>query len=194
VTHTDTLDGRTARSARTREAVVRAVLDLVRAGSSRPTAREIAEHAGISLRSVYVHFDDLEDLFLAAAREYVRQLSALLKPIDAILPLRARIAAWADQRASIWESTLPVRRAAELWAPASPSLAEVTRSARQRSWADTRRLFGPEVAGRPDADVLLEMVNVLGSAAAWDTFRERGMTVAAARDILSVSLTKLLET
>jgi len=60
------LDGRTARSARTRDAVVRALLGLISEGDVRPTAGRIAERAGISLRSVYVHFDDLDDLFLAA--------------------------------------------------------------------------------------------------------------------------------
>src|SRR3954470_18279608 len=59
VTPTETVDGRTARATRTREAVVSAVLDLVNEGNPKPTAREIADRAGVSLRSVYVHFDDL---------------------------------------------------------------------------------------------------------------------------------------
>jgi AcrR family transcriptional regulator len=45
-------DGRSARSRRTRTAVVDALLRLLRAGNLRPTAREIASEAGISLRSV----------------------------------------------------------------------------------------------------------------------------------------------
>ena len=80
---TQTVDGRTARSARTREAVVTAVLELVRAGNPRPTAKEIAARAGISLRSVYVHFDDLDDLFAAAGARQAEEVAHLLYAVDA---------------------------------------------------------------------------------------------------------------
>src|ERR1044072_5768679 len=63
-------DGRSARAARTRDAVVEALLSLLDEGNLRPTARQVAERAGVSLRSVYVHFDDLEDLFTAAAHRF----------------------------------------------------------------------------------------------------------------------------
>ena len=40
-------DGRSARSQRTRNAVVDALLELNREGNLRPTAKEIAERAGV---------------------------------------------------------------------------------------------------------------------------------------------------
>ena len=55
-------DGRASRAARTRIAVVDALLALNEKGNLRPTAREIAAEAGVSLRSIYVHFDDVESL------------------------------------------------------------------------------------------------------------------------------------
>src|SRR5438045_8961086 len=84
-------DGRSARSQRTREAVVDALLGLIRDGDPRPTAREIAERANISLRSVYVHFDDLEDLFLAAAQRQMAIVASMIVPIAADVPLADRI-------------------------------------------------------------------------------------------------------
>ena len=83
-------DGRSARSQRTRNAVVDALLDLNREGNLRPTAREIAERANVSLRSVYVHFDDLEDLFLAAAKRHAELVSGMLIEVPATGPLRSR--------------------------------------------------------------------------------------------------------
>ena len=53
------IDGRLARSARTRHAVVDALLDLLGEGDLRPTAARIAERAGVSLRIVFHHFEDL---------------------------------------------------------------------------------------------------------------------------------------
>src|SRR3954453_22033541 len=84
---------RSPRSERTRASVVDALLDLLREGNLRPTAKEIAERAGTSLRSVYVHFDDLEDLFTAAAGRAIQQISALIEPIPASGPLEERLPA-----------------------------------------------------------------------------------------------------
>src|SRR6188474_3694415 len=96
-------DGRSARSQRTRLAVVDALLDLLRAGNPRPTAKEIAERAGVSLRSVYVHFDDLEDLFLAAAKRHVELISGMLVEVPDTGPLRSRAETMVRMRSRIWE-------------------------------------------------------------------------------------------
>ena len=119
---TQTVDGRTARSARTRDAVVAAVLELVRAGNPRPTAKEIAARAGISLRSVYVHFDDLDDLFAAAGARQTEAVAHLLYPVDATLGRPERIAEVVRQRSAIWEELAPVRRAVLVWESSSPAL------------------------------------------------------------------------
>src|SRR5690606_27488921 len=71
-------DGRLTRAARTRASVVEALLTLNDEGNLRPTARDIATKAGVSLRSLYVHFDDLEALFLAASRRQGERLAELL--------------------------------------------------------------------------------------------------------------------
>jgi TetR/AcrR family transcriptional regulator, regulator of autoinduction and epiphytic fitness len=91
-------DGRSARSQRTREAVVDALLALIGDGNPRPTAREIAERANVSLRSVYVHFDDLEDLFLAVAQRQMAQVVTMVTPISPDAPLADRIEAMCTQR------------------------------------------------------------------------------------------------
>ena len=45
------VDGRRARTVRTRAAILQALLDRVRAGDINPTAATIAKHAKISVRS-----------------------------------------------------------------------------------------------------------------------------------------------
>jgi hypothetical protein len=57
------IDGRTARSERTRNAIVDAHLQLIREGDLRPTADRIAKQAGVSLRALWSHFADMEALF-----------------------------------------------------------------------------------------------------------------------------------
>ena len=118
-----TTDGRSLRAVRTREAVVEALLTLNDEGNLRPTAREIADRAGVSLRSVYVHFEDLEDLFSAAAAKQFERLMALYRPLPHDGPLADRLAAFVAQRTRIMEAAAPVHRAALLQEPFSPALA-----------------------------------------------------------------------
>jgi len=193
MTTTQTVDGRSARARRTRESVVDAVLMLVGQGHTRPTAREIADAAGISVRSVYVHFDDLDDLFRAAADRHFEQMASILTPVDASLGLADRIEASTDQRIRIHEQFGAVRRAAEQWAPQSPALAEVLGQGRVVGRQDIERLFGAELATRDDHDVALSAVTLVLGAEAWDSLRAQGLSVRAARDVVVHTVTRLLE-
>ena len=87
------IDGRTARAVRTRGRLVDATIALVEEGDLRPTAPRIAERAGVSVRSVFQHFDDLETLFSAVGIRVVERLAKLVRPIDPAAPLEIRVAA-----------------------------------------------------------------------------------------------------
>ena len=191
---TQAVDGRSARAQRTRDSVVNAVLELAHQGDARPTAREIADRAGISVRSVYVHFDDLDDLFRAAAARHFEQMQSLLQPVDASLPIAQRIVAAANQRVAIHENFGAVRRAAEQWAPVSPALTEALRAGRDVGRHDIERLFGPVLSGRADHEIALGAITLLLGATAWDSLREQGLSVDAASEIIVHTLTRLLET
>ena len=102
------VDGRTARAMRTRDAIVAACVALVDAGDLKPTAPRIAEKAGVSVRSVFQHFDDLETLFAMVADEVIGRLSALFVPGDPALPLPARIDQFVEQRSLAMEAATPV--------------------------------------------------------------------------------------
>ncbi len=60
------VDGRTMRRTRNRSAVITALLDMIREGDLHPGAAEIAERAGVSHRSIFRYFDDLDDLVRTA--------------------------------------------------------------------------------------------------------------------------------
>src|SRR5438132_352803 len=77
-----TIDGRTARALRTREAIVDASIALVDEGDLRPTAPRIAERAKVSVRSVFQHFDDLEGLYAAVGDRLVERLLHVRMVID----------------------------------------------------------------------------------------------------------------
>ena len=190
-----TVDGRAARSARTRDAVVRALLALISEGELRPTARRIAERAGISLRSVYVHFDDLDDLFNAAAREQRGRVLALTRPLPETGAFEARLEAFTAQRGRVLEAIAPVAKAASVQEPFSPAIAATTRQAKQLGRAEIERVFAGELAGIDPCTRAraLDACDALTNSDSWEFLRmHRGLDHDAAAETMATALRLLL--
>jgi AcrR family transcriptional regulator len=189
-------DGRSARAQRTREAVVDALLALIREGDPRPTARQIAERANISLRSVYVHFEDLEDLFLVAAERQATIIATMIVPIRPDLPLAERIDTMCTLRARIYEEVGPVRRAAELQAPFSPTLSAHLRRVEKMSRDGISAVFATELCPL-DAKARQRRRGALDAALSgnsWDLLRaSHSMSFAQARDTMIEAVSLLLQ-
>jgi TetR/AcrR family transcriptional regulator, regulator of autoinduction and epiphytic fitness len=188
-------DGRSARAARTREAVVEALLSLNDEGNLRPTAREIADRAAVSLRSVYVHFEDLEDLFSAAAAKQFERLISLYEPMPTTGPLGERLDAFVSQRTRIMEAAAPVRRAALLQEPFSPALAEVMTLTRNAGRDEIERVFANELDRERGAARarLRASLDVAAGPSTWESLRaHEGLSVEQARLVITEMLTKLL--
>jgi AcrR family transcriptional regulator len=115
-------DGRAARSARSRRAIVDAMRALHAQGDLHPTAQRIAERAGVSLRTVWQQFADMEALLVEAIRRDHEILLTLITPIVPDQPLDARVAQFVSQRSLIMEQMSPSWRAARIQAPFSEHL------------------------------------------------------------------------
>jgi AcrR family transcriptional regulator len=185
--HTDgRTDGRTARAHRTRRAVVDALLALIEDGDLRPTAPRIAERAGVSLRSVFQHFTDLESLFAEAANRQLERFVEVAGRVPREGSFRVRLQAFVAQRSGVLEFLTPVRRASLLQEPFSAEL----RAGRDRALALARRevaqVFAPELAAlrKPVRDDVLDAVDVLTSWAAWDLLRQSLAVDGASRVML----------
>jgi TetR/AcrR family transcriptional regulator, regulator of autoinduction and epiphytic fitness len=195
VAATSLTDGRSARAARTRDAVVEALLSLLDEGNFRPTARQVAERAGVSLRSVYVHFDDLEDLFSAAAHHHFERVRDLVQSIPGDGPLETRLDAFVRQRERIHEASAQVRKAAVLQEPFSPALAEVLSLARKLSRAEIELVFAPELGRRKGADRerLAVELEVVANASTWESLRlQHALSAEDARGTVARILRALL--
>jgi AcrR family transcriptional regulator len=167
------VDGRSARSAKTRDAIADALLDLLADGTFRPTAKEIAQRAGVSVRSVYVHFDDLEDLFCVAAQRHFTRIAPMLTPLPATGTLPDRAHALVGQRVRLYAKIGAVGRATRLHAESSPTLARIVRDAQSRSRLDIQRVFARELRAlaADDCAMAVAVIDVLTSADAWQTLR-----------------------
>jgi TetR/AcrR family transcriptional regulator of autoinduction and epiphytic fitness len=177
-------DGRITRAARTREAVVDALLALNARGELRPTARDIAAEAGVSLRSLYVHFDDLEALIVESSRRHNERLLAALPPVVAEGTFAERLDGFLARRVQIHEFAPGVRRAALLQEPFSPVLQKLLAKGRKAQRAEVATAFGPELAAvEGDEMPLLRALDVAGNGHTWEALRvQQGLSVAGATD------------
>lgn len=169
-------DGRASRSARTRTAVVDALLTLLQHGNLRPTGREIADEAGVSLRSVYVHFDDVESLFCeAAVRHHERMEKLYAMPVDVTGELDERIRTLVERHRAIFEEGAQVRRAAILQEPFSPVIRRVMDRGRRALADEIEGVFAAELGMVPDGERprLQAALEIATSPGTWEVLREQ---------------------
>ena len=190
-TPTPRVDGRTARSERTRNAIVDAHVSLITDGDMRPTADRIAKLAGVSLRALWSHFADMEALMTASAQRILERRDAAHEPISADLPLTERIEAYCRQRARLNDLVAPAARASALKEPFSPALQRYRKTHLERARDEVATLFAAEIDGDQE---LLNAVTVVSMWNTWDTLRTpMELTTEAAAAILQRTVTALLQ-
>jgi TetR/AcrR family transcriptional regulator of autoinduction and epiphytic fitness len=184
------VDGRTARSERTRNAIVDAHLELIGDGDLRPTAERIAKQAGVSLRALWSHFADMEALFAASGRRVLERRDAAHRPVSPSRPLAERIEAFCGQQARLLEQVTPVAKASAIKEPFSDTLQHYRRLHVQRTRDELATLFAAELGG--DQQLLDALVGI-SMWPTWSTWRETmKLPVTAARAALARTITALL--
>lgn len=185
----------TARGARTRRRIAESVLDVLREQGRAPTAKEVASRAGVSVRLVFHHFDDMDALYRAAMSMQMERHWRGLRAVPSDLPLDQRIARTTAQRAKLFDATSAVRRTAVLLATRHADVAHAltTSNTFLRSWLEVTFSSELEAAGRARGD-LLAAIEVATSWEVWERLRrEQGLSSAAARRVLVRTLHALLD-
>lgn len=144
-------DGRRAWRERNRLAVVDALLDLYAEGKIRPGAQELADRAGLSRRSVFRYFDDLDDLdrtAIARQQERVRHLVEL--PGIGEGPLEDRIGRLAAHRVALFSAIAPAARVSRARAAFQAVIGEELAQSRRLFARQIERHFAFELSGMTD--------------------------------------------
>jgi TetR/AcrR family transcriptional regulator, regulator of autoinduction and epiphytic fitness len=188
-------DRRRLRAERNQEAVVDAMLDLHRAGNLRPGAAEIARQAGVSERTVFRLFDDLEALRAIAIERQLTRIAPLFAALDNRGTRDQRLEALITHRLRLYEEVAPVLRAAAMRAPVSP----VIRQGFAHRWAlfrtQMQRQFRRELDRLPEADRgdLLTALDAAASLEALEYLHDaQGLDTDAMRAVLTRTLRALL--
>jgi AcrR family transcriptional regulator len=194
----DTVDGRRLRRRRNREAIIEALLAFYAEGNADPSAAEVSERAGLSARSLFRHFDDLDDLCHSA---FARQF-AVVEPLMWIEGFGTgeptdKARSLARQRIRVHEAVGNVMRIARAKAVSNPVVAEHLAANRAR-WHNqlVLHLHDELVALRPhERRETLAALDALLSFETWDMMRrDSGLARGAVESALVRAVTAVIST
>ncbi len=185
------LDGRVRRSERSREAIVAALFDLIGRGVLQPTAQQVADAAGVGIRSVFRHFSEMESLYRAVDARLLHEALGLFGDHGPPGPLGARIDALVRRRVAFFERIAPYKRSGNLQRWRSRFI--------QRRHLDLQRLLHDDLrACLPELDraplEVREAVDLVTSFEAWDRLRaDRRLGPKPAAAVVARAVRRLLD-
>lgn len=181
---TPPVDGRRAWRERNRLAVVDALLDLYAEGNLRPGAQEVAERSGVSRRSVFRYFDDLDDLDRTAIERQQQRVMPLVEvPFIGEGSISERITRITAQRVALFEQIQPAARVSRLRAPFHKVIASELEVSRRFFTRQVERQFAPEFAEMDETtrQETLSAADALCSFETFDFLSGRGLDSAKIR-------------
>jgi AcrR family transcriptional regulator len=179
---------------RNREAVVEALLDLYREGNLSPNAEQIAARSGLSPRSLFRYFDDVDDLIRAAIhRQQTKALPLVMIEATPESPFEAKVAALVEQRFRLYDAVGNAATVARLRAPFSPVLDDTLRVNRDFLRSQMANLFAPELAEMEGSAAVLAAADVVTSFESRHLLLDdQGLTPAQAKAVMAGALSALL--
>lgn len=164
------IDGRHERRRQNVDAVIDALYRLWCAGELRPSAKQIAAESGVSLRSVFRYFDDLDSLVSTAIERHMGDTDRHFRPLPAGGTLGERVQVLARQRVAYQSDVDSLTQAIRLRAPFHPQLAAVLVVRADQLRDQLAALFAPELASFSRAE-RTDRLAALETATGYDAVR-----------------------
>ena len=185
-------DGRLQRSQRSREKILRAYWELMLRGDMEPSAAAIAEHAGVGLRSVFRHFEDLDTLLLELMSlchdEVTPQFLTPLKSTnwkDQILEL-------VERNVEIWERIKVPHTAGELGRFKSQILMDDYKRSRNLEISGIRAILPKDINNYDN--VLFALDSTLSFSTMRRLREDRKLSIPKVKNVMSLLVKSILET
>ena len=155
-----------------------------------PGAEQVAAHAGVGLRTVFRHFNDMDSLYqeMSAAME-AEIMEVVAKPLKGET-WREKLNDVIARRATAFERIAPYQRAAAVHRHRSPYLVQGHNRFSETCRAYMLAILPPEVIARP---TLIESLDLMLSFEVWSRLRrEQNLSVKRARAVVEDLVEKLL--
>ena len=185
-------DGRVERSAATRRKILSVVRELILEGRIDPTASEVAERAGITTRTLFRHFSDMDALHRSFIEDTEDSASLVMDepfPEGTQDQWRQLLDVVIDRRVRVYESLLPLY-ISTIW---SRYRAAVSESVQHQGVTRRRRrlkeVLPEEILGDP---ILFEALDGVLSIEYWISLRrDQRLSVAKAARVVRTVVEKL---
>lgn len=105
----DISDGRRARSERSRQKIIDALFTLVQSGEMKPSAARVAETADVSLRTVFRHFEEIDDLYREMAVQCRERLLPAFDEPYSSTKWKDQLVEHAERRIRVFEEIMYLR-------------------------------------------------------------------------------------
>ncbi len=185
------LDGRRQRSETSRRRIVHAMLELIGAGDISPSAESVAARAGLGLRTVFRHFENMESLYQEINAAMTEELRPVMDAPFRSADWRGRLGEMVERRVRIFERIMPFKIAADVHRHQSPFLARKGEEMTREQRAALAKIISDEQ--RSD-DVRFEALDLLLSFETWRRLRkEQKLSIARARRTLDMLLAALIK-
>jgi AcrR family transcriptional regulator len=165
-----TVDGRRARRDQNREKVVDAILDLYREDNLQPSVAQVADRSGVSHRSVFRYFEDLDQLHRVAIERQNRATAEYLR-LSKIGQgtIEQRIAGIVQNRLELYDVAAPVARVAHMLAATQPVILDHIRDMSELAVEQVKRHFAPEIKALEQGEVVATSVAFMVSMESMET-------------------------
>ena len=186
----EVVDGRRLRSERSRVQIVAAMRAVIEGGNMDPNATSVAEAAGVSIRTVFRHFEEMDSLY----RELNAQLEAEILPMVMTQfearDWQGRALEVVTRRARIYERLMPFKTAAHARRFQSEYLMDAHRRFLALERAALQAILPPEVRSNPALFAAFEMVTGFQS---WQRLRQdQNLTPEDAEAAMRIAVERLL--
>ncbi len=185
------VDGRTVRREKSRQRIVEAIVQIVTEGEVEPTAVNVAEIAGVTMRTVFRHFDDMESLLREVVLDLRVQTDALRVEFNPDEDWREQFEQLILRRTDLFERFMPRL----VWASAarhkSPVINEDLQSYSKRLRQSLERMLPDQFVANVDAFSAVEAV------LSWDFWirlrRDQKLSVKGSIKVVQTAVTAILK-
>jgi len=194
-TKTPRIDGRRLRSERTKQLIIEAFITLLRDEPKMPTAVQIAERAGYSVRSIFERFPDLMALRIAATDYALAQAAALAPARNVDGDRQTRLESQTATRGQTCERGVALWRVLTNFQEESEELRLRVRRARDATIARLELMYKPElsVLAEDDRRQILIALEALTDHESWARMREQhGLPFEEAQAVWVYAIDRLL--
>ncbi len=185
-------DGRVERTAATRRSILAAARMLILDGRMDPTAREIADRTGVTTRTLFRHFVDMDALQRSLIEDADANAALVMDepfPDPASQTWRELLDVVIERRVRVYESLLPLY-ISTIW---SRDRAEISGARQRRSILRRRKRLKEILPEEIAADrVYFEALDGVLSIEFWISLRrDQGLSVARSTEVLRLVVAKL---